>query len=146
MRDALPLQPGDGEAANTLSARLSALGSQRSASTPFGAAGAGVSHWKCYRSRMQLTRAYPFATWGLGALVVFAACSGVPGPPDAVPSRPTVSRAECVDMGGQVVGDIGDGAIHRPGFLCANGEPPLATVQPLPAEPIATEGEVCCGQ
>ena len=35
---------------------------------------------------------------------------------------PTVSRQQCIDdLGGTIVGDIGDGAIHRPDYIC---EPP----------------------
>ena len=58
----------------------------------------------------------------------------------------TVTRQECVSQGGQVVGDIGDGAIFGPNYICENsGEPPTDVVVPGPEEPIATEGEVCCG-
>ena len=58
----------------------------------------------------------------------------------------TVSRQECENQGGQVVGDIGNGAIFSPNYVCENsGEAPTAIVVPEPGEPIATEGEVCCG-
>ena len=64
----------------------------------------------------------------------------------AFANRPTLSRQECLDQGGVVVGDIGDGAIHRDDYRCAiNGEPPVATILPAAGEPIAFEGEVCCG-
>jgi hypothetical protein len=58
--------------------------------------------------------------------------------------RPTLTRAECVAKGGQVVGDIGDGAIHSPDYVCESGEPPIGTIQPVQGDPIAVEGEVCC--
>ena len=57
-----------------------------------------------------------------------------------------ISRQECIDKGGEVVGDIGNGAIHQPDYLCpTNGEAPSDTVFALDGEPIAIEGEVCCG-
>ena len=60
--------------------------------------------------------------------------------------RPTMTRQECTAAGGDLVGDIGDGAIHRPEYRCeSNGEAPIATVVPAEGEPIAREGEVCCG-
>ncbi|KIG14605.1 hypothetical protein DB30_06660 [Enhygromyxa salina] len=77
-----------------------------------------------------------------------AGCSKSPGddpkPPPASDERPTLTRAECEAKGAQIVGDIGDGAIHRPDYVCASGQPPIGTIQPAEGEPIATEGEVCC--
>lgn len=58
--------------------------------------------------------------------------------------HPGLTRAECEAKGGEVVGDIGDGAIHRPDYVCQSGEPPIGTIQPVEGEPIAVEGEVCC--
>jgi hypothetical protein len=62
-------------------------------------------------------------------------------------ARPaTMSIEECLKLGGTIVGDIGNGAIHRPGYKCeSNGELPLGTVIPEPHQPIPTEGQVCCG-
>jgi hypothetical protein len=58
---------------------------------------------------------------------------------------PEMTRAECTEMGGAIVGDIGDGAIHEPGYVCeSNGLPPLGTIVDS-SGPIAIEGEVCCG-
>jgi len=75
--------------------------------------------------------------------------------PDAEPDEPaepaeptaaeSLTNAECEAKGGQVVGDIGNGAIHKPDYRCENGEPPIATIVPGPDEPIAAEGSVCCG-
>jgi hypothetical protein len=57
-----------------------------------------------------------------------------------------ISRQECENRGGQVIGDIGDGRIFRADYACeTNGEPAIAIVVPLDGEPIAVEGEVCCG-
>lgn len=68
------------------------------------------------------------------------------GPPPAASPSSRLSRQECVRRGGTVVGDIGNGAIFRPGYRCpTNGRRPVGTVVPGPGEPVATEGEVCCG-
>ena len=58
--------------------------------------------------------------------------------------RATLSTAECEAQGGQVVGDIGDGAIHRPEYRCEGGQPPLGSILPGEGEPVAIEGSVCC--
>jgi len=63
-----------------------------------------------------------------------------PGPTE----RPQLTNAECEAQGGTIVGDIGDGAIHRPDYLCANGKPPLGSIRAEQGEPIAVEGSVCC--
>lgn len=61
------------------------------------------------------------------------------------PERPQLSAAECEAQGGQVVGDIGDGAIHRPGYLCPDsGEEPLGSIMAEGGGPIPVEGSVCC--
>lgn len=58
----------------------------------------------------------------------------------------TMSNEECLKRGGTIVGDIGDGAIHRPGYKCeSNGESPFGTVMPEPNGPFPIEGQVCCG-
>lgn len=89
------------------------------------------------------------------ALACSLACSELPLPlplpgpgPEPQPQPPPaaiVTRQECGGVGGVVVGDPGDGSVHAPDFLCEDGQPPLATVIPQPGEPIASEGEVCCG-
>ena len=62
------------------------------------------------------------------------------------PATAVLTRQECLVVGGVIVGDIGNGATRRPGYVCAsNGQPPLDVIRPAPGEPIATEGEVCCG-
>lgn len=67
------------------------------------------------------------------------------GPEPGTPTdRPELSRAECQAKGGEIVGDIGDGAIHKPDYVCPSGERPTGTIKPAPGEPIAIEGEVCC--
>jgi len=59
-------------------------------------------------------------------------------------ARPTLSAQECEASGGSVVGDIGDGAIHRPEYRCANGAKPSGSIRAAEGGPIAIEGSVCC--
>ena len=70
--------------------------------------------------------------------------SPAPGAPGADAVRPALTTAECEAKGGQVVGDIGDGAIHRPEYRCVSGVPPIADIRPSEGEPVAVEGSVCC--
>lgn len=56
-----------------------------------------------------------------------------------------LTAAECQAASGTVVGDIGDGAIHRPDYRCANGQRPLGSIRAEQGEPVAVEGAVCCG-
>ena len=66
--------------------------------------------------------------------------------PDDTVERVVMNRQECADQNGVITGDIGNGAIHRSDYLCeSNGESPIGTIVPLDGEPIAREGEVCCG-
>ena len=51
---------------------------------------------------------------------------------------------ECIQANGVVVGDIGNGQIHHPDYLCNNGEVPLGTIVPAMDEAVPTEGSVCC--
>ena len=59
-------------------------------------------------------------------------------------ARPSMSAEECKAKGGTVVGDIGDGAIHRPDYKCASGGAPIGNVTPPDGGPIPIEGAVCC--
>ncbi len=105
-----------------------------------------------------------------GLLLVSAACSGSNGddkastppapkpaeptatpepepapPPEPAPDqRPKMTAEECTAAGGQVVGDIGDGAIHRPDYRCPSGKPPSGAIVPAAGAPTAVEGAVCC--
>jgi hypothetical protein len=69
---------------------------------------------------------------------------GEPSPPAAGSERPTLTNVECEAKGGRVVGDIGDGAIHRPDYVCEGGEKPIASIKAVEGEPVAIEGAVCC--
>jgi hypothetical protein len=84
--------------------------------------------------------------WTIAA--VLAGCGASQAPTDdsskGVSERKTLAQPECEAQGGTVVGDIGNGAIHRPGYLCPSGKPPLGTIVPRAGEPIPVEGSVCC--
>ena len=80
------------------------------------------------------------------------ACGGKqaaqPAPPTAAEPAPgaerkTLAQAECESAGGTVVGDIGDGATHRPDYVCPSGKAPLGNVA-ASGGGIAIEGQVCC--
>jgi hypothetical protein len=73
-----------------------------------------------------------------------AAESPEPAPTDAPTERPSMTSAECQAKGGTVVGDIGDGAIHRPDYRCESGQPPIGTIRSEGGGPVAVEGSVCC--
>lgn len=69
----------------------------------------------------------------------------VPADTDEAPAeRPSLTAEECSDGGGEVIGDIGDGAIHRPDYVCASGSKPTASVRAPEGGPVAIEGQVCC--
>jgi hypothetical protein len=68
-----------------------------------------------------------------------------PPAPDET-ERTSITTADCEAKGGKVVGDIGDGAIHRPDYVCPDtGKPPIGSIAADPAGPTAVEGAVCCG-
>jgi len=78
---------------------------------------------------------------------------GAPPPSEPVPSADATgdapARAEltaeaCTASGGTVVGDIGDGAIHRPDYRCPNGQEPSGSIKAPEGGPVAVEGSVCC--
>ncbi len=76
--------------------------------------------------------------------------TGSSTPPGETPApapaaeRPSLTAAECEAKAGRVVGDIGDGAIHRPDYTCEGGQPPLGSIRAEGDGPIAIEGSVCC--
>lgn len=104
-----------------------------------------------------MTKRLMIAIAGLG-LVLTTGCptggsdpepptTGEPQPePEPEPTdRPMLTSAECQAQGGAIVGDIGDGAIHRPDYVCeSSGQPPIGTIRAAEGEPIAVEGSVCC--
>ena len=97
-------------------------------------------------------------------IVVFAtcacllACGGQQTPPNApteaepkpsaeptsAPAPSALTAEACEASGGVVVGDIGDGAIHRPDYRCPSGAPPKGDIHAPEGGPIAIEGSVCC--
>lgn len=70
--------------------------------------------------------------------------SSPPGEPSEPSDRASLTNAECEAQGGVIVGDIGDGAIHRPDYRCESGQPPIGTIRAAEGEPIGVEGSVCC--
>lgn len=70
----------------------------------------------------------------------------VPGETEAAPpaERPQLTAEDCAAQGGTLVGDIGDGAIHRPDYRCPSGAEPSGTITSAGGGPIAVEGSVCC--
>jgi hypothetical protein len=58
--------------------------------------------------------------------------------------RPAITTDECTAQGGSVVGDIGDGAIHRPDYRCPSGAEPSGSIKQSSDGPVAVEGSVCC--
>jgi hypothetical protein len=55
-----------------------------------------------------------------------------------------MTAQDCEAAGGTVVGDIGDGAIHRPEYVCASGVAPTGSIRAPEGAPMAVEGSVCC--
>ncbi len=66
------------------------------------------------------------------------ASASAEAPVDAPPAVREMSAEDCTAKGGELVGDIGDGAIHRPEYRCKSGSPPIGRV------PLGIEGSVCC--
>lgn len=81
---------------------------------------------------------------------VLAGCSSrdttPPAPAQAQEANgASLTADQCTAAGGEVVGDIGDGAIHRPEYRCPrSGQPPIGHIRSEPDEPMAIEGSVCC--
>lgn len=59
-------------------------------------------------------------------------------------ARVGLTVAQCQEQGGFVVGDIGNGAIHRADYLCASGKKPIGSILYTANDSIAVEGAVCC--
>ena len=77
------------------------------------------------------------------------ACAGCiqspPGSPTDDPLEPkTLSPEECKARDGTIVGDTGDGATHRPDYVCTSGKAPLGDIVLANNEPFGIEGAVCC--
>jgi hypothetical protein len=67
-----------------------------------------------------------------------------PGPTERAAERPELTAEACEASGGTVVGDIGDGAIHRADYRCPNGAEPSGSIRASEGGPMAVEGAVCC--
>ena len=68
-------------------------------------------------------------------------------PQQNAPSLDQVTDEDCILMDGEIVGDIGNGAIFKDDYLCdSNGFPPIGMVQQDEnSEVFYIEGAVCCG-
>ncbi|MGH1341268.1 MAG: hypothetical protein ACRBN8_06945 [Nannocystales bacterium] len=51
---------------------------------------------------------------------------------------------DCLDAGGEVVGDPGDGSVFDPDYVCESGESPLGILDFEPGMPFPKNGGVCC--
>jgi hypothetical protein len=72
------------------------------------------------------------------------AAQSSPGAGEGAPSRSAVTAEACEASGGSVVGDIGDGAIHRADYRCPSGKPPSGDIRAPVGGPMAVEGSICC--
>jgi len=90
----------------------------------------------------------------LPVIALLLSCLGCGGSQSA-PATPTeaqpvpATRSEltaeaCTASGGTVVGDIGDGAIHKAEYRCPGGAAPTGNIRAPEGGPIAVEGSVCC--
>lgn len=68
------------------------------------------------------------------------------GTSESSTSRPQSTAQECEASGGVVVGDIGDGATHRPEYRCPSGAAPSGNIRAPEGGPFGIEGAVCCPQ
>ncbi len=93
-------------------------------------------------------------TLSWAAALAFVGCTAPPNPSPDAPSegaaeaatadRPKLTQAQCEAQAGAVTGDIGDGATHRPDYVCPSGKRPLGNIVPPAGGPVAVEGGVCC--
>lgn len=88
--------------------------------------------------RLQMLR------WAISVVLAGCAASQPPSQEPSPPEHKAFTQAQCEAQAGYVLGDIGDGATHRPDYLCPGGKPPLGDVTPPAGGPIAIEGSVCC--
>ncbi len=77
------------------------------------------------------------------ALLLFAAACSDNGTPRA-DARPAISPEECKGRGAQIMGDPGDGRIHRSDYRCPSGKRPVASIRYAQGDLIPVEGSVCC--
>lgn len=60
------------------------------------------------------------------------------GDQEPAADRPTSTIEECEAQGGTIVGDPGDGSVHREDYRCESGEAPISRIES------GVEGSVCC--
>ncbi len=69
--------------------------------------------------------------------------SDTTGVVDTTGERETLSTAQCEQRGGQIIGDIGDGRVHRADYVCPSGKKPMGSIA-QEGERIMIDGAVCC--
>ena len=55
-----------------------------------------------------------------------------------------LTYAACIDQGGVIVGDMGDGAVFEPDYVCPSGDSPIGVLDFEPGMPFPKNGGVCC--
>jgi hypothetical protein len=82
------------------------------------------------------------------AVGLVTACASSPATTTStapLPPRGALTAAACEQQGGAVVGDIGDGAVHRADYRCPqSGLAPIGPIIAEPGGPLPVEGAVCC--
>jgi len=114
----------------------------------------GKCHSLCLRPEHVIRRRrYLVGAIALASLLAtWMGCSAAPpaAPPRAPAPAPTeterkqLTSEQCEAQGGEVVGDIGDGATQRPDYVCPGGKPPAGNIAPPEGGPMPVEGAVCC--
>lgn len=51
---------------------------------------------------------------------------------------------DCLDEGGSIEGDPGDGSVFEPDYVCADGQVPMGILEFEPGMPFPKNGGVCC--
>lgn len=55
-----------------------------------------------------------------------------------------LTYAACIDQGGVIVGDPGDGSVFEVDYVCPGGESPIGWLEFEPGMPFPRNGGVCC--
>ena len=82
--------------------------------------------------------------WWMGCSAPSSAPLRAPEPDTPQTERHELTSEQCEAQGGEVVGDIGDGATRRPDYLCPGGKAPTGNIAAPEGGPMPIEGAVCC--
>ncbi len=63
---------------------------------------------------------------------------------EATAGAAALTVGACLDEGGEVVGDPGDGSVFEPDYVCPSGASPLGILDFEPGMPFPKNGGVCC--